>query len=324
MQISMSLWRRRFVLGTVLVLGSLGCLAEPRLARAQPKPAPAKKATPEAQVRAALEDAIQRLDAGDALGFIEYYLPTEELRQMRRAKVVARVAEGIKSQPNQLAAIRERLVRAALSKSLTFDDSESVVSIDLTAVDAPIDAPKAPAFVEPATTAVVVTGYGADLNTVLGKAIAALETGKIDEFVAKMFPVGALREPGADERLATVVKTFKATPKLLEPMVADLKAMQSLKPNLVENGNTAVFALEGAAFATPAANSPPKAPNRTVKLQRVDGNWRLADNTTAARKTIAQQMTNALPEVDLSSSNDVLTLERFGDGWRLAPRVPGH
>ena len=173
MQISMSLWRRRFVLGTVLVLGSLGCLAEPRLARAQPKPAPAKpapakKATPEAQVRAALEDAIQRLDAGDALGFIEYYLPTEELRQMRRAKVVARVAEGIKSQPNQLAAIRERLVRAALSKSLTFDDSESVVSIDLTAVDAPIDAPKAPAFVEPATTAVVVTGYGADLNTVLG------------------------------------------------------------------------------------------------------------------------------------------------------------
>lgn len=275
-------------------------------------------------MRAALDDAIGRLDTGDFLGFMEYYLPTEELRQMRRSKVVARVAEGIRTQPNQVAAIRERFVRAKASKSLTFDESQSVVSIDLTATDEKVAAPKVPAYVEPPVTAVVVTGYGADLKIALGKAIASIESGKVDEFVAKMFPVGALREPGFDKKQATLVATFKATPKLLEPMLADLKALQSLNPVMADNGATAVFAIEGAALAAPSQNGPKKAPDRTIKLQKVDGHWRLFDNTTAARKTLAQQLTLALPEVDPSSSNDVLTLERFGDGWRLAPRNPGN
>lgn len=295
------------VVGLTLFADSPGVLSQQSTTKTT-RPNEAVK-TPQAQVRAALEDAIKRLDSGDLHGFLEYYLPVDELRQIRLQKLrTKQIADEVKQNPQQLEAIRERLVKALKSKGWVVDETESIVTIDLTKITE-AEPVKPPEYVEPKLTQVAINGYGDDLNTVLSKALAVAQSRKVDELIANMFPVGALREPGFDKRQKSLAAMSKEKPDLLKPMVADLKRMQSMKPKLVDNGNTAEFLFAGTDHI----------PERTVKLQKVDGNWRFFDQTTAARKAIAKQQTRPLREVNVIDDTTTLRMEKLGDAWRLMP-----
>lgn len=287
----------------------------PHRANAQ-KPAEGAK-TPEAQVRAALADAIKRLDDGDTRGFLEYYFPTEQLRQLRLANAVEQTADRLKQQPEILDGIRARLRKAAKATP-KFDRSQSVAEFILTPEEG--DTPKPPEFKEPAVKDVKLVGFGNDLAAVLRKAEETLEKKDVDEFVKNMFPVGELRHPDADSRRAALTQRLKDNPKLLEQMLTDFKAIQKLTPTLTATKDTAEFRLPGTTIEITKTQSV-TTPERIFKLQLVEGSWRLPDNTTPARRAVALNLTKPLPAAGqfAAAGQEKITFERFGDQWRLAP-----
>ena len=288
--------------------------APPGRANAQKPDEKAK--TPEAQVRAALADAIKRLDNGDTRGFLEFYFPTEQLRQLRQANAVEQTAENLKQQPQILDGIRNRLKKAAKATP-KFDRSQSVAEFVLAPDEG--DAPaKPPEFKEPPVTNVKLTGFGNDLATVLRKAEETLDKNDTDGFVKNLFPAGELRHPEADARRAALTQRLKDNPKLLEQMLADIKAIQKLTPTFSDAKATAEFRIPGTTIEITKTQSV-TTPERLFKLQLVEGSWRLPDNTTPARRAVAKNLTNPLPAAgQFAGVEEKITFERFGDQWRLA------
>lgn len=283
-------------------------------ANAQKPPEAAK--TPEAQVRAALADAIKRLDDGDTRGFLEYYFPTEQLRQLRLGNAVEQTAEKLKQQPQILDGIRSRLRKAAKGTP-KFDRSQSVAEFLLTPDEG--DTPKPPEFKEPPVTNVKLIGFGSDLAIVLSKAEELLDKKDVDGFVKNLFPAGELRHPDADSRRAALTQRLKDNPKLFEQMLTDIKAMQKLTPKLSEAKDTAEYRLPGTKIEITKEQSV-TTPERVFKLQLVEGSWRLPDNTAPARRAVALNLTKALPALgQFAAVQEKITFERFGDQWRLAP-----
>ncbi len=279
------------------------------------KPAEAAK-TPEAQVKAALADAIKRLDDGDTRGFLEYYFPTEQLRQLRQANAVEQTADRLKQQPQILDGIRNRLRKAAKGTP-KFDRSQSVAEF-LLAPDEGDTPAKPPEFKEPPVTTVKLTGFGNDLPTVLRKAEETLDKNDVDGFVKNLFPAGELRHPDADARRAALTQRLKDNPKLLEQMLDDFKAIQKLTPTFSDAKATAEFRIPGTKIELNKTQTV-TTPERVFKLQLVEGSWRLPDNTTPARRAVAKNLTNPLPAGgQFAALEEKITLERFGDQWRLA------
>lgn len=280
------------------------------------KPAEGAK-TPEAQVRAALADATKRLDDGDARGFLEYYFPTEQLRQLRQANAVEQTADRLKQQPQIIDGIRSRLRRAAKAKP-TFDRSGSVAEFVLPLEEDDKPKPKGTEFKEPAATNVKLTGFGNDLETVLRKGEEALDKKDVDGFVKNLFPAGELRHPEADSRHAALRQRLSDNPKLLEQMLTDFQAMRKLKPQISENKDSAEYRIPGTKIELSKTQSV-TTPERVFKLQLVEGSWRLPDNTTPARRAVAKNLANSLPDANsLPAGPEKITFERFGDQWRLA------
>lgn len=275
-----------------------------------------KAKTPEAQVRAALADAIKRLDNGDTRGFLEYYFPTEQLRQLRQANAVEQTADQLKQQPQILDGIRNRLKKAAKGTP-KFDRSQSVAEFILTPDEGDTPA-KPPAFTEPPVTNAKLTGFGNDLATVLRKTEETLDKNDIDGFVKNFFPAGELRHPDADARRAALTQRLKDNPKLVEQMLADIKAIQKLPPTFSDAKATAEFRIPGTKIEITKTQSV-MTPERVFKLQLVEESWRLPDNTTPARKALAKNLTNPLPAAgQFAGVEEKITFERFGDQWRLA------
>ncbi|MFM9963382.1 MAG: hypothetical protein ACKV2Q_19405 [Planctomycetaceae bacterium] len=283
-------------------------------ANAQKPPEGAK--TPEAQVRAALADAIKRLDDGDTRGFLEYYFPTEQLRQLRLANAVEQTADRLKQQPEILEGIRVRLRKAAKGTP-KLDRSQSVAEFILTPEEG--DTPKPAEFKEPAVKDVKLVGFGNDLAIVLRKAEETLDKKDVDGFVKNLFPAGELRHPDADSRRAALTQRLKDNPKLFEQMLTDIKAMQKLTPKLSDAKDVAEYRLPGTPIEINKQQSV-TSPERVFKLQLVEGSWRLPDNTTTARRAVAQNLAKPLPAIgQFAAAQEKITFERFGDQWRLAP-----
>ena len=279
------------------------------------KPADGAK-TPEDQVQAALADAIKRLDDGDARGFIEYYFPAEHLRQLRAANAVEQTAERLKQQPQILDGIRTRLRKAAKGKP-AFDRSGGVAEFLLAPDET--ETPKPGEFKDPPLTNVKLIGLGNDLPTVLRKADELLEKNDIEGFVKNLFPAGELRHPEADARWTALTQRLKDNPKLLEQMRADIQAIQKLTPKLSDSKESAEYRIPGTSIEITKTQSV-TTPERVFKLQLVEGSWRLPDNTTPARKAVAQNMAKALPGLgQFNGVQEKITFERLGDQWRLAP-----
>lgn len=276
-----------------------------------------KAKTPEAQVKAALADAIKRLDNGDTRGFLEYYFPTEQLRQLRQANAVEQTADRLKQQPQILDGIRNRLKKAAKGTP-KFDRTGSVAEFILAPDEEEVTPAKPAASKEPPVTSVKLTGFGNDLPTVLRKAEETLDKNDVDGFVKNLFPAGELRHPEADSRREALTQRLKDNPKLLEQMRTDIQAIQKLTPTFSDAKATAEFRIPGTKIELNKTQSV-TTPERLFKLQLVEGSWRLPDNTTPARKAVAKNLTNPLPPAgQFAAVEEKITFERFGDQWRLA------
>ena len=152
------------------------------------------------------------------------------------------------------------------------------------------EAPKRPPFKEPPVKNVKLIGFGNDLATVLLKAEETLNKNDVEGFVKNMFPSGELRHPDADSRHAVLIQRLQDNPKLIEQMATDIKAMQNLTPQLSDAKDMAEYHLPG----TTSVYSRTK-PERILRLQLVEGSWRLPDNTMPARRAVAQNLAKPLP-----------------------------
>ena len=282
---------------------------------------PAKAGTPEAAVHAALDDAVDRLKKSDISGFIEYYMPAEQLAALRRQK------DGMKTMVQQMKAAPERLtmlldvMQRARRGTIEFDESGSVATIMLAepeAEDGAADAsPPSSAISEPVLTTAQLQGYGSDIGNVISKALDTLNAGQTDAFVAHIFPASELRHPDAATRLKTLQARIAASPEMVEQMKTDLAQISELTPAMKDDGRTAVYALAGGEMKY--GNGTITLPDRTFQFQLVEDSWRLADNSTAIRREISRQSALAPPELagqDGNSTNSI-QLERLGDQWRI-------
>ena len=178
---------------------------------------------------------------------------------------------------------------------------------------------KPPEFKEPPVTNAKLVGFGNDLTTVLRKAEETLDKKDVDEFVKNLFPAGELRHPDADSRRAALTQRLKDNPKLLEQMQTDFKAMRKLTPTFSDAKTMAEFRIPGTKIEITKTQSV-LTPERIFKLQLVEGSWRLPDNTTPARRAVAQNLSKPLPALgQFAAAQEKITFEKFGDQWRLAP-----
>ncbi len=280
-----------------------------------------KPMTAEQQVMAAVDDAVKRLEAGDVHGFLDHYLPIENLREIRNRSsletVVAMLNRGGRESETldrQLA-----LLKRAQGQKPEFNPGYYLATIELKPED-PGEEEAGPKYVEPEVTDAALNGFGDDLNVVFQKAIASLKDNDVKTFVANLFPAGELRHPDAEKKLVMLESRVKASPKMVEQMIADLEALSELTPKLEKDGAEAVYVLKGRERTLdPGQRNQFPYPDRTIRLQKVEGSWRFYDNTTAIRKTIATQLTQPPVGNALGAESDhEIKLERFGDRWRLA------
>lgn len=299
------------ILASLILIASL-----PGRAMAQ-KPAEEAK-SPETQVRAALADAVKRLDNGDTRGFLEYYYPAEQLRLMRQANAVEEVADELKQHPERFGDIRGKLAKAMQVKP-TFDRSGAVADFEITLLADEQDAPKPIPFQEPSLTKAKLPGLGSDLPTVLSKAEELLNNNEISNFVTHLFPAGELRHPDAKARGAALAQRLKDQPRLIEQMKSDLQVIQKLTPTYSTAKDVAEYRLPGTKLPLTRTQTV-TTPERVFKFQLVEGSWRFPDNTTPARRTVAQNLARTLPSLtQFPGVQEKVTLERLGDHWRLAP-----
>lgn len=281
---------------------------------AEDSPKEPRQATPKEEVYSAIDDAIRRLQSKDYPGFIKYYLQVDVIRELRDKSAMDQFLAQIKDNPGSFGRVTELLTRARKS---TPEFNETLTEATLRIIEKPDDGKPteiANDVTAPKTTDVKLAGFGSDLDAAIGKAVAALEKGDVELFVANMFPAGELRHPDANKRRALVVGRMKANPAPIQQMIADLKSIKGKTPTLTAEGRVASFQLEGGMIVNGQYNT--KLPTRTLKFQKVENSWRLYDNTTAIRKEVAMQVTLPLPKFTPQGGTFV-KLEKIGDEWRI-------
>ena len=121
-----------------------------------------------------------------------------------------------------------------------------------------------------------IVGYGDDLPTVLEKATADLEEGKLSEYLTHMLPVSELKV----HDIARLEQRLKNTPNAVSQIIKDLEEMADSEPELQENGSVAAYKI--------STSIRTRSSNRTVKLQKTGDHWRLYDNLSALQKSYSQ------------------------------------
>ena len=278
---------------------------------AEDPPEEPRPATPKEEVYSAIDDALRRLRAKDYTGFVKYFMPVGVIRKLRDMGAMEQFVARIEREPESFGRFTDLLTKA---RKATPEFNKTSTEATLRIVEKPDEGKSANGVAEPKTTGVKLTGFGADLDVAVGKALAALAKGDIELFVTNMFPAGELRHPDADKRLAFVVRRMKANPAPIQQMIADLKAITGQPPVLTDAGSVASFRLEGDEIT--AGRREVKLPTRTFKFQKVENSWRLYDNTTAIRKEVAKQVKLPLPEFT-PEGGAFVTLEKIGDVWRI-------
>ncbi len=159
-----------------------------------------------------------------------------------------------------------------------------------------------------ATGVATSPGYGGDLKEVIRLATIDLEEGRYSAFVEKIIPASAklhLMNGGADK---SVMGQLSKDSPLVLAMLADLKDLQTLEPQI--RGDTAVFVVRPAApiddFPPPVRSGNSHVPqNREIRFSLIGGSWRFFDNLA--------------DDPDLSGVVVYeLTFDRVGNSWRLA------
>ena len=263
----------------------------------------------EAQVRAALKDAVQLLEQKNYIRFMNYYFPTGQLRQVRKSTGYARAIFQLVRTP-QTVQRWHRLLQAGVNAKIVLHprgyEARIEVEVKPTAVPDQDAAPPTPELPQ-----IEIVGFGSELKPALDSAIQALESKDYHTLVSHMFPISQLQRMPSLDDASPIMSRLKSRPEMSAAMLSDFKLMRDQKPGMSADKSVATFRIPGTKVQLTADRNI-TTPARTVRLQKIGEHWRLFDSTTAYHQQIAQQDSNA--PTDLRAT---LVLEKFGDQWRL-------
>jgi hypothetical protein len=277
-----------------------------------------------------LEEAIRVVEKDDFKTFLERYAPVDMLRQLRQQDLLDRAAAVMAAQPQtktQLVA----MLKALQKQTPKYDKSRGLATIQFDAIASGIEAAP-PEIRLTLTDDAKQTGLGDDLKKVLADASKLLAAGDVEKFVERMFPaseLARLQQPGAMQDLVHQIKakantpdpsggaagggsisrakprakSEPETPSLLEALQEDFKLLQTLTPELTDNGQVAIFRIK---FASDMQSE------RVVKFQKIGNDWRLFDNSARVTDELARQF-----KLKPRSAITTVTMERIGGNWRF-------
>lgn len=264
----------------------------------------AGKSTPansrEPDVMRDLDDAIRLIEKNEFQAFLERFAPVEILRKLRQQDLVERAA-GVMNEQAQTK-LRLLIVLNALKKQTPrFDKSRGLATIDFDPLANNVPELQADLHL-PDTSGLKLTGLGSDHARVIDEAIRLLESGDIATFVERLFPAAEVARLRDDAQRQVLHQQFKSHPEISRSMIADFKRMQSVQPELDDQGQTALFRL-AAGQGQPA---------RTIKLQKIKGDWRLFDDSPRVAQELLRQS-----QLKPRSNVTPVQLELIGGNWRF-------
>lgn len=270
-----------------------------------------------------LDEAVRMVEQNDFRSFLERYAPVEVLRRLRQQDLFERAATVMAGQPQtkqQLLAI----LKALRKQTPTYDKSRGLATLQFDTLASGVDEVAGELHL-PDTNGLKLVGLGGDLNKVHAEAERLLSAGDFPTFVERLFPaseLARLQEPGAMQDL---LQQFKATPEvsktpprptlpkqptqpvsdspsLLQSLQADFKLLQTLKPELTEKGQVAVYRIESA----------DQQPVRVIKFQKSGNDWRLFDDAGRVSAELTRQA-----KLKPRSAVTTVLMERIGGNWRF-------
>lgn len=151
-------------------------------------------------------------------------------------------------------------------------------------------------------------GYGSDIQQAIAGAVKDLQAGRYDQFVEKFVPESAKLQMAGGPAEQSTSADLSADSPLVIMMLADLKRLQHLTPEI--SGNTAVFHLppyepEGELAAALQSRRSHQPGDREIRFSLIAGSWRLYDNLSD------------MPDL-AGTAVYQLTFERVGRTWRLS------
>jgi len=265
----------------------------------------------EAQVRAALKDAVELLEQKNYNRFINYYFPVDQLRQVRKSTGYTRAIFQLIRTPQAVNRWR-MLLQAGVNADIVIHPRgyEARIEVDVKPADPQAEEP-ADGPLEPELAQVEIVGFGSELKPAIQSAIAALESKDYQTLVSHMFPISQLSRMQPLDDNAPILQRLKAHPEMSAAMLADFQHIRDQAPALNADKSVATYRIPGTTVPITRQRKM-TTPDRTVRLQKTGEHWRLFDSAAAYHQQIAQQYSNGPTELRAT-----LVLEKFGDQWRL-------
>ncbi len=299
----------------------------PQLANTSPtdQASTANVGTPEADIPSSIEEMIELLETGEIKTFVETRLRASDLQKLRRGGQASydRQLKRLSAPPviemliDELRAVRDSVPH--LNEARTTARLQMQFNADAS--------PRSPEELSAElnrTSLIEVSGFGDDLKTVLARAVEVLtdsnspKDSRLDDFVSSVFPVSELYKPDSGLRTTHWFERIEWSQALVDSMVTDLQALQTLTPQYEDDGNIASFVIPGEVREQSAGT---RDPDRLIRFELVDGNWRFFDNTRRAREATADwSKLHPLESDNLKKMMPVIILEKQSDRWMLVGR----
>lgn len=312
----LSFYRSTWLLLGILVAGILGC-SESKTESVESESDESKAEDPqkpprerivtndlESQLKAELDDAVSLLEKGDVVTFVDRYMPVEVLKEIRtQPEPIEEILKRVNADGQFQKEMLDKFRIMQKSQVTFLDEGKSLARLQMEYSDEELAPPKLNVN-NPGDEKIPVTaGFAGDINEAIGGAIAALEAKEYQTFIENMFPESEMYLTTSDEKMQGLLLRLKEHPEMVERMLADLKTLQKLTPEMDSQQLTATFQLND---GTKQA--------RTVRFQKFQ-TWRFANTAKEFRTQIHQQTQQKLAVTKAQSNTEWI---RIRDHWRLS------
>lgn len=261
------------------------------------------QAQAEAALKADLQEAVSMLDKKQFRLLIADFLPPQQIRS------ISRNSSRTQTLSDRESADLKAHLQAAMGGQFGFNRNYTLVEIHYVKQPVTLIPPGPPQYI-PSTDdrpAGRVSGLGSNLATALKSAVTLLEGDKLQEFIRSAYPLAEVAKLSEADFMDRMVARISENPDMKQAMIRDLNSAAGAQPQI--SGNEAQVKLPPLV---------PGDPDRILKFQLVDDNWRFYDGRSETRTKYRELVSADVPAVTIPGSRGTVMLVRSGENWRLS------